>query len=88
MLKERMVRKSHTHNLHTNPLHQGEESKNNNSLINSVTSRTMPFSPQNHNLNKLGRVPLSDATYQISSILVSDIHVILICFLYKLYIKP
>ena len=70
--KECMARKSHTHKLHTNPRHREEESKNNNSLINSVTSRKMPFQPQNHTLNKLGRVPLGDATYQMSSLLVSD----------------
>ena len=41
--KECMARKCHTHKLHTNPRHQEEESKKNNSLINSVTSRAMPF---------------------------------------------
>ena len=41
--KECMTRKCHTHKLHTNPRHREEESKNDNSLICSVTSRTMPF---------------------------------------------
>ena len=27
-----------------------------------------PFWPQGHNLNKLGRCPLDDATYQISKL--------------------
>ena len=41
--KECMTKKSHTHKLHTNPRHREEETKINNSLINSVASRTMPF---------------------------------------------
>ena len=41
--KECMARKCNTHKLHTNPRHQEEESKNNNSLINSVSSRAMQF---------------------------------------------
>ena len=41
--KECLTWKCHTHILHTNPRHREEETKNNNSLINSVTSRTMPF---------------------------------------------
>ena len=43
--KECMARKCHTHKLNTctNPRHQEEESKNNNSLINSMTSWEMPF---------------------------------------------
>ena len=41
--KECMTRERRTHKLHTNPRHRDKESKNNNSLINSVTSRTMSF---------------------------------------------
>ena len=41
--KECMTRKFHTNKLHTNPRHREEKSKNNNSLINSVTSKTMSF---------------------------------------------
>ena len=41
--KECMSRKCHTHKLHTDPRHREEESMNNNSPINSVTSRTMSF---------------------------------------------
>ena len=79
--KECMTRKCHTHTLHTNQRHCEEESKNNNSLINSVISRTTPFWPQNHNFNKLGRVPLGDATCQISSLLVSDKYVLYISYI-------
>ena len=32
-----------------------------------VISRTMPYLPHGHNLNKLGKGPLCDYTYQISS---------------------
>ena len=34
--------------------------------VKHVTPRVMPFWPQGHYLNKLGRGPLDDATYQIS----------------------
>ena len=59
--------KCHTHALQTNPWQREKESKNNDSIINSVTSRMMPFGPQDHNFNKFGRVLLGDATYQISN---------------------
>ena len=42
-IKECMARKCNTHKLHTNPRHEEEESKNNDSLIISVSSRAMPF---------------------------------------------
>ena len=81
--KESMTRKCPTHTLHTNPWHREEESKNNNSLINSVTSRTMSFWPQNHNLNKLGRCYISNIKpFNIWQACV------LICSLYKLYLYP
>ena len=80
--KESMTRKCHTQTLHTNPRHREEESKNNNSLIKSVTLRTMPFWPQNHNLNKLGRCYISNIkpfnSWQ---------ECVLIYSLYKLYMK-
>ena len=79
--KECMTRKCHTHKLHTNSRHREEESKNNNSLINSVTSRAMPFWPQNHNLNKLGRCYISN----IKPFSIWQ-ECVLVCSLYKLYI--
>ena len=36
------------------------------SLCKTYDPRGMPFLPHRHNLNKLARCPLSDATYQIS----------------------
>ena len=65
-------RKCNTNTLQANPWHREEESKSNNSLINSLTFRMMPVWPQNHHLNKFGIVLLGDATYQISGLLVSD----------------
>ena len=68
MSKESLTRRCHTNTLHTNPLHREEESKNNNSLINYDDAILTTV----HYLNKLGRVPLGDATYQILRLLVSD----------------
>ena len=36
--------------------------------VNSVTFKMTPFWTHYHNLNKLGRIPMGDVTYQISKL--------------------
>ena len=62
------ARESHNHTLQTKVWHREEESKNNNSHINCLTSMMRPFGPQNLYLNNRGRVSLGDATYQLSEL--------------------
>ena len=50
-----------------------------------MTPAAGPFWPMGHHLNKLGRGPLGDATYQIMALglVVSDKKDFLMFFLYK-----
>ena len=75
----------HNHTLQINPWHREEEPKNNNSNINSVTFRLPPFCPQNHNLNKLDRVPLGDANIKSLGILLCDKNILMFA-LYNLHV--